>query len=160
MKAVNNNGIITTYPDTPKQFKSSTGFHLNARSMSEDELRNAGLFDVIIDESYDSRIHILDEIYWDSAASVFRKDAVDKTWSQTLEELKEQQINNFKGQIGSTLAATDWYIIRNADNGTEVPTEVAEARQALRDQSDSVESEINSLSTKAEVMSYDFPNIN
>lgn len=159
MKAVNNNGIITTYPDTPKQFKSSTGFHLNARSMSDEELRNAGLFDVIIDESYDSRIHTLDEIYFDSNASVFRKDIVDKTWSQTLEELKEQQINNFKGQIGSKLASTDWYIIRNADNGTEVPTEVAEARQALRDQSDSVESEINSLSTKAEVMSYDFPNI-
>ena len=159
MKAVNNNGIITTYPDTPKQFKSSTGFHLNARSMSDEELRNAGLFDVIIDESYDSRIHTLGEIYFDSDASVFKKDAVDKTWSQTLEELKEQQINNFKGQIGSKLAATDWYIIRNADNGTEVPTEVADARQALRDQSDSVESEINSLSTKAEVMSYDFPNI-
>ena len=159
MKAVNNNGIITTYPDTPKQFKSSTGFHLNARSMSDEELRNAGLFDVIIDESYDSRIHTLDEIYFDSNASVFKKDAVDKTWSQTLEELKEQQINNFKGQIGSKLASTDWYIIRNADNGTEVPTEVAEARQALRDQSDSVESEINALTTKKKVMQYDFPNI-
>ena len=68
MKAVNNNGIITTYPDTPKQFKSSTGFHLNARSMSDEELRNAGLFDVIIDESYDSRIHTLGEIYFDSDA--------------------------------------------------------------------------------------------
>ena len=159
MKAVNNNGIITTYPDVPKQFKSSTGFHLNARGMTASELTDAGLFDVIIDENYDSRIHTLGEIYWDSGALVFRKDAEDITWSESLSELKERKINNFKGQIGSKLAETDWYIIRNADNGTEVPTEVAEARQALRDQSDSVESEINALTTKKKVMQYDFPNI-
>ena len=159
MKAVNNNGIITTYPDVPKQFKSSTGYHLNARGMTASELTDAGLFDVIIDENYDSRIHTLGEIYWDSGALVFRKDAEDITWSESLSELKEKRINNFKGLIGSKLAATDWYIIRNADNGTEVPTDVAEARQALRDQSDSVESEINALTTKKKVMQYDFPNI-
>ena len=159
MKAVNNNGIITTYPDTPQQFKSSTGFHLNARGMTASQLTDAGLFDVIIDENYDSRIHTLGEIYWDSGALVFRKDAEDITWSESLSELKERQINNFKGQIGSKLAETDWYIIRNADNGTEVPTEISEARQALRDQSDSVESEINALTTKKKVMQYDFPNI-
>ena len=159
MKAVNNNGIITTYPDVPKQFKSSTGFHLNARGMTASELTDAGLFDVIIDENYDSRIHTLGEIYWDSGALVFRKDAEDITWSESLRELKERKINNFKGQIGSKLAETDWYIIRNADNGTEVPTEISEARQALRDQSDSVESEINALTTKKKVMQYDFPNI-
>ena len=159
MKAVNNNGIITTYPDVPKQFKSSTGFHLNARGMTASELTDAGLFDVIIDENYDSRIHTLGEIYWDSGALVFRKDAEDITWSESLSELKERQINNFKGQIGGKLAETDWYIIRNADNGTEIPADIAAARQALRDQSDSVESEINALTTKKKVMSYDFPNI-
>jgi hypothetical protein len=159
MKAVNNNGIITTYPDVPQQFKSSTGLHLNARGMTADELRNAGLFDVIIDETYDSRIHTLGEIYFDSASSVFRKDAEDITWTESLDELKIRQINNFKGQIGSKLAETDWYIIRNADNGTEIPADIAAARQALRDQSDSVESEINALTTKKKVMSYDFPNI-
>ena len=159
MKAVNNNGIITTYPDVPAKFRSSTGYHLNARGMTADELRNAGLFDVIIDETYDSRIHTLGEIYFDSASSVFRKDAVDITWSETLAELKEARINNFKGQIGSKLAANDWYIIRNADNGTEIPADIVTARQALRDQSETVESEINALTTKKKVMQYDFPNI-
>ena len=159
MKAVNNNGIITTYPDVPKQFKSSTGFHLNARGMTASELTDAGLFDVIIDENYDSRIHTLGEIYWDSGALVFRKDAEDITWSESLSELKERQINNFKGLIGSKLAETDWYIIRNADSGVEVPSDITDARAALRTQSDTVENEINSLTTKAAVMSYDFPNI-
>ncbi len=159
MKAVNNNGIITTYPDVPQQFKSSTGYHLNARGMTADELRNAGLFDVIIDENYDSRIHDLDEIYFDSASTVFRKDTIDKTWSESLSELKERAINNFKAQIGNKLAATDWYIIREADNGADVPADIVDARVALRDLSDTVESEINALTTKKKVITYDFPNI-
>jgi len=159
MKAVNNNGIITTYPDVPKQFKSSTGYHLNARAMTADELRDAGMFDVIIPEEYDSRIHELDEIYFDSAASVFKKDLINKTWDQTLAELKEQQINNFKGQIGSKLAQTDWYIIRNADDESEIPADITTARADLRTQSNTVETEINALTTKKAVMSYDFPNI-
>lgn len=159
MKAVNINGKITIHTSVPETLVSSTGTHLNARAMSDADLRNAGLFDVIIDENYDSRIHDLGEIYFDSAATVFRKDAVDKTWSQSLSDLKDRQINNFKGQIGGKLAVTDWYVIRNVDNGTEVPTEVTEARQALRDQSETVENEISSLTTKKAVMSYDFPNI-
>ena len=159
MKAVNNNGIITTYPDVPNKFRSSTGYHLNAKSMTADELRDAGLFDVIIDENYDSRIHDLCEIYFDSDATVFRKDTVDKTWDKSVEELKEQQINNLKGQINNKLAVTDWYIVRNADTSAEIPGEVTEARADLRNTSDTVETEINALTTKAEVMSYDFPNI-
>ena len=159
MKAVNNNGIITTYPDVPKQFKSSTGYHLNARAMTAGELHNAGMFDVIIPEEYDSRIHDLDEIYFDSAESVFKKDLINKTWDQTLAELKEQQINNFKGQIGSKLTETDWYVIRNADDGSEIPADITAARADLRTQSNTVETEINALTTKKAVMSYDFPNI-
>ena len=159
MKAVNNNGIITTYPDTPQQFKSSTGFHLNARGMTADELRSAGLFDVIIDENYDSRIHTLGEIYWDTQATAFRKDAEDITWSETLSELKEQAINNFKARIGNELAKTDWYIIREMDNGVDVPAEIVDARVALRELSDTVELEIGALTTKKKVKTYDFPNI-
>jgi len=159
MKAVNNNGIITTYPDVPKSFRSSTGHHLNARAMSADALRNAGLFDVIIDESYDSRIHTLGEIYWDTQATVFRKDTEDITWSETLAELKEQAINNFKAQIGNELAKTDWYIIREADNGADVPADIVDARVALRELSETVESEIDALTTKKKVKTYDFPNI-
>ena len=159
MKAVNNNGIITVYQGVPQQFKSSTGFHLNARGMTADELTNAGLFDVIIDENYDSRIHTLGEIYWDTGATVFRKDKEDIAWDESLSEIKEREINNFKARIGSELSKTDWYIIREMDNGADVPAEIVDARVALRELSDTVESEINALTTKKKVKTYDFPNI-
>ena len=159
MKAVNNAGVITFYQSVPNSFRSSTGLHLNVKGWSDQDMKDNGLFDVIIDEDYDSRIHNLGEIYWDTEATVFRKDKSNKTWDKSLSELKEQSINNFKAQIGSKLAATDWYIIREADNGADVPADIVDARVALRELSDTVESEINALTTKAKVITYDFPNI-
>ena len=159
MKAVNNEGVITFYQSNPNSFRSSTGLHFNTQNWSDDKFKENGLFDVIIDESYDSRIHDLGEIYWDTEATVFRKDKSNKTWSQSLSELKEQAITNFKAQIGSELSKTDWYIIRKVDNGTEVPQEIADAREDLRELSNTVETEINSLSAKGAVITFDFPTI-
>jgi len=159
MKAVNNAGVITFYQSVPNSFRSSTGLHLNVKEWSEDEMENNGLFNVMIDDSYDSRIHDLGEIYWDTEATCFKKDISNKTFSKSLSELKEQSISNFKAQIGSELSKTDWYIIRKADNGTEVPQEIADAREDLRELSDTTETEINALSAKGAVITFDFPNI-
>ena len=159
MKAVNNEGVITFYQSVPNSFRSSTGLHLNVKGWSDQDMKDNGLFDVIIDEDYDSRIHDLGEIYWDTGATVFRKDKSNKSFDKSLSELKEQAITNFKHRIGGELAKTDWYIIRKADNGTEVPQEIVEAREDLRVTSDTVESEINAITTKAGVITYDFPNI-
>ena len=159
MKAVNNAGVITFYQSLPNSFRSSTGLHLNVKEWSEDEMEENGLFDVIIDDSYDSRVHDLGEIYWDTEATCFRKDISNKTFSKSLSELKEQSISNFKAQIGSELSKTDWYIIRKVDNGTEVPQEIADAREDLRELSNTVETEINSLSAKGAVITFDFPTI-
>ena len=65
MKAVNINGIITVYQSVPNVLKTSTGTYLNASAMSDEDLANAGCFDLILDENYDSRIHDLGEVYWD-----------------------------------------------------------------------------------------------
>ena len=132
MKAVNNEGVITFYQSVPNSFRSSTGLHLNVKGWSDQDMKDNGLFDVIIDDSYDERIHDLGEIYWDTGATVFRKDKSNKTFDKSVSELKEQAISNFKSRIGSELAKTDWYIIRKADNGTEVPQEITDARENLR----------------------------
>ena len=159
MKAINNNGKITIYQGVPQSFTSSQGVHLNAPNMSEQALKDAGLFDVIISEEYDERIHDLGEIYWVTEETVFKKDLVDKTWSETLDELKTNRINHFKSLVNDKLQQTDWYIIRNADNSDPVPEEIQTARADLRLQSATVEDEINALTTKKEVILYDFPNI-
>ena len=159
MKAINKNGKITIYQGVPQSFTSSQGVHLNAPNMSEQALKDAGLFDLIIDENYDERIHDLGEIYWVTEETVFKKDLVDKTWSETLDELKTNRINHFKSIVNSELQKTDWYVIRKADNNDAVPEDVQTARTNLRTQSATVETEINALTEKKEVVLYDFPNI-
>ncbi len=159
MKAINKNGKITIYQGVPQSFTSSQGVHLNAPNMTEQALKDAGLFDLIIDENYDERVHDLDEIYWDTASTVFRKDAKDKTWTETVGELQTRRINHFKSLINSKLAETDWYVIRKTERAIDVPSEVSTERNDLFTKCETVESEINALSTKKEVILYDFPNI-
>ena len=159
MKAINNNGKITIYQGVPQSFTSSQGVHLNAPNMSDEALKDAGLFDVIISSEYDERIHDLGEIYWDAENTVFRKDLITKEIIQTLDELKTNKINHFKAVVNSELQKTDWYVIRKADNNDAIPEDVITARTDLRTQSATVENEINALTTKKEVVLYEFPNI-
>jgi hypothetical protein len=155
MKAIEINGQIKTYDRLPKSWGNVLGgFDL----LSDDELKTYGFYDVVIPD-YDSRVEDLRELYFDSASETFTKDVSNKTWVLTLAELKEQQINNFKHSTGIKLQQTDWYIIRNQETGDAIPADITSARQALRDQSEVVENEINALTTKKAVMSYDLPSI-
>ena len=74
-------------------------------------------------------------------------------------ELKTRKINTFKSIVNSELQKTDWYVIRKADNNDAIPEDVQTVRTDLRTQSTTVENEINALTTKKEVVLYDFPNI-
>ena len=155
MKAIEINGQIKIYNQLPSTWGNIMGgFNL----LSDNELKNYGFYDVVI-PNYDSRIQELGDLYFDSASETFTKDVSDKTWTQTLEELKEEQINFFKVNTSLKLGLTDWYVIRNQEIGTAIPSDITSARQALRDQADTVESEINALTTKKAVMSYHFPNL-
>jgi len=155
MKAIEINGQIKQYSKLPSSWGNVLGgFDL----LSNDELKTYGFYDVVIPD-HDSRVEDLGELYFDSASETFTKDVSDRTWVLTLAELKEQQINNFKHSTGTKLQETDWYIVRNQETGTAIPADITSARQALRDQCDTVESEINALTTKKAVMSYDLPSI-
>ena len=159
MKAINNKGTITIYQSVPNTLQTPTGTIMNATALSDEKLRDAGLFDLVLPNDYDERVHNLSEVYWDTKSTCFKKDIINKTWSQTLAELKEQAINNFNHRISSELAKSDWYIIREMENGSDVPSDITAARQNLRDTSNSVEQEINALTSKAKVITYDYPNI-
>jgi hypothetical protein len=154
-KAINRNGIIKVYEGVPKTLYSSTGTYLNASAMTEGQLREIGLFDVVMPDSYDSRIHNLGEIYFDSANTQFTYDKSNKTWSQSLDELKEQKIANLKSSANSKLAATDWYYIRLTALGTAVPQQIIDDRAAIMETVSTKEAEINAKTTKASVITYD-----
>jgi hypothetical protein len=154
MKAIQIGGAIKRYTTIPKSWGNVIcGFDL----LGSDTWEDAGFYDVV-SPSYDSATQHLGDLEWDADSSVFTYPVIDKTWSQTVAELKESKIANLKSLYGRKLSETDWYIIR-AQEGIAAPQDIIDARAALRTECATKEDEINALSTKKAVVSYSLPNL-
>ena len=154
-KAINNNGTIKVHQGVPKTLHASSGTYLNAPAMTDAQLRAAGLFDVVLPDSYDSQIHDLGDIFWDSANTQFTYPKTDKTWSQTLGELKTQKIANLKSNANNKLSETDWIIVRDKELGNTTAQSTLDDRAAIRTSVAIKEGEVNALTTKSSVVTYD-----
>ena len=156
MKAINRNGTIQVYNSVPKVFKGQQKEYLGGfDNLSEAQQRAEGLFDVVMPDGYDSRVHDLGDIYWDSENTRFTYPKTNKTFTQTVAELKEQKIANLKASANSKLSETDWVIIRDTELGNTTAQEILDARAAIRTSVATKESEINAKTTKASVVKYD-----
>lgn len=156
--AQNKNGTITVYQSVPKSFEGSQKEYLGGfDQLTEAERKAEGLFDVVLPDGYNSEIHDLGDIYWDSANSQFTYPKTNKTWSQTLAELKTQKISNLKANAHRIFQEKyDWYYIRQLrDSSKAVPSEIDTAASNLAATVATKESEINAKTTKAAVVQYD-----
>ena len=96
MKAIQINGAIKRYTTIPKAWGNTIGgFDL----LSSTEWEAAGFYDVV-SPSYDSATQYLGDLEWDGDASVFTYPVIDRTWSQTVAELKTSKIENLKSIYG------------------------------------------------------------
>lgn len=154
MKAIQIDGAIKRYTTIPKSWGNVIG---GFDKLSSTEWEAAGFYDVV-SPSYDSATQYLGDLEWDGDASVFTYPVIDRTWSQTVAELKTSKIENLKSIYGRKLSETDWYIIR-AQEGIAAPQEIIDARAALRTDCATKEDEINALTTKKAVVSYSLPNL-
>jgi hypothetical protein len=61
--------------------------------------------------------------------------------------LKSNHVARIKSQAAGALQSTDWYIIRNAESGAVVPTNISTYRAAVRTKSNDMEALINAVSS-------------
>ena len=147
------NGTIKTFNSVPKSFgKIIGGFN----TLSDSELEAYGFYNIVKPSTTESQE--LGVIEWDADNSVFTYPVQNKTFAQSLAELKTQKIANLKHSYGSELAKTDWVIIR-AQEGIAAPQSILDARATLRSECATHESSINSKTTKAQVADYSLPNL-
>ena len=116
----------------------------------------AGLVEIIADTPPDSRL------YWWSmnhkgkiaktAKSLADVNVVDKKGDPVLDEKGNQAVprgvkynlkQEVKSQQGSLLSQTDWYIVRKADKGTAIPSNVQTWRDAIRTKATEMETAID-----------------
>ena len=147
MKAILVNGEIKTFGSVPKSWSDENGLHLNIKDGSK-----YGFKDLIY-PTFDSRIEELSNLHLDG--DIYTYDVIDKPIKETLAKLKEQKISQLKIRVGDMLSETDWYIIRESDSGEATPADIRGERTALRTKSDSIEAEINALTTKKAVVLFD-----
>ena len=151
MKAKDYNGTIKVYNTVPKSYGSIIGgFDL----LSDSDLEGHGFYDVVT-PTYDGRIKELGDIYFDSANNQFTYSVNNKTWTESLSELKELKVKEVKDEANMRLSVTDWVIIRDKELGNTTEQATLDARAAIRTSASTNETAINAKTTKAQVMSYD-----
>tara|TARA_X000001382_G_scaffold125863_1_gene111848 strand:- start:63 stop:533 length:471 start_codon:yes stop_codon:yes gene_type:complete len=154
MKAIQINGAIKKYTTIPKAWGNTIGgFDL----LSSTEWEASGFYDVFT-PNYNSNTQYLGDLEFDSENNVFTYPVINKTWTQTVAELKSQKIKNLKGIYNRKLAETDWVIVRDTELGNTTDQSILDDRAALRTECTTKEAEINALTTKKAVVSYSLPN--
>lgn len=151
MKAINIKGTIKTYSNL-----KSYGGNLGLQYSSNSDLQELGFYDVVTPSINPSQK--LGPIEWDADNSVFTYPVVNKTYSQSVAELKTNKIKELKYIYNNKLAKTDWYVIRASEGGSAIPSNITTERNDFRTECATKEAEINALSTKASVVNYQLPN--
>ena len=103
---------------------------------------------------YDERIHNLSDIFFSEDNDYYTYTKTNKTFSDSLSDLKSNKIGELKIRANSKLQPTDWYVIRKAELGTDIPSDITTARASIKSTVETKESEINSLTKKSDVIIY------
>ena len=140
---------------------------------SASELNNIGIYEVVFDNSNkkDEQWYINTNQSYDfdgnevtaSYKSATPKAHADTTWSQQDSDdgdlpdnksvgdiktrgLKYNLIQNLKSQVANELAKTDWYITRNTEKSTAIPSAISTHRDAVRTKQAEMETSITDAS--------------
>ena len=127
----------------------------NWGSWSNEEKTAAGLVWVDDPAPFDSRF------YWaaDVPKALDDVNEVDEDGEPMLDQfgdqvvtlgLKSQECAKVKAQAGDLLAPTDWYVVRKSETDAAIPADVLTYRAAVRTASNSMEAQINAVTTHAE----------
>lgn len=83
-------------------------------------------------------------------------DLNEEAYAADLAAAQEKRISEVKAEAWNLLHPTDWYDIREAAGGDPTPVNITAYRQAIRDTTDIVETDVNALTTINEVRDYTF----
>ena len=151
MKARIENGQIKIYKNLPNTFTNEDGtVMINFNNAPISVVEDKGFYDVV-KPAVDKNIEYYGSIEWDAENSQFKYPILEKTFSKTLAELKEEKKQAVKDLAKKELAATDWYVTRKADIGTQIPSDIQTKRSDVRSKVIERETEIDALTTKKNV---------
>ena len=154
-KAINKDGNIEVHNAVPSSFSSTKGTVIGGgQYLTDEQAKEHGWYDVVMPSDYDERIHNLSDIFFSEDNDYYTYTKTNKTFSDSLSDLKSNKIGELKIRANSKLQPTDWYVIRKAELGTDIPSDITTARASIKSTVETKESEINSLTKKSDVIIY------
>lgn len=166
MKARIEEGKIIKYSQIPQQFTAGSKIIAGGgRNLPTEKLEEYGFFDVVVPD-YDPITQVAYNLHFDNAypnlgvdadatREVFTYDVKSRTISETVAELKSIRIAELKSIAYDKLQPTDWMVVRKAEKGTEIPSDIQSERDAIRASVETKEQEINALTTKVSILKFD-----
>lgn len=152
MRANNINGEIKIFNTLPSTWNGKKHYMGGFASSPVEVLEEEGFYEVV-DPQYDPAIEELGELYLQD--NKYYYTVIQKTWSETLAELKEQKIELLNNNTKYMLQETDWYYIRQLHRGINVPQEIEDERTAILVSHNDHETAINTLTKKTDVVKYE-----
>ena len=153
MRAKEINGKIELFSTLPSTWNGKKHYMGGFASSPVEVLEEEGFYEVV-DSQYDPAIEELGELYLED--NKYYYTVIQKTWSETLAELKENKLGALQNYTNSLLSKTDWYYIRKLDRNIDVPQEVEDERAIILNNHNDHETAINSITKKVDVVTYEF----
>ena len=151
MKARVESGKIVKYSRIPDVFDNILG---GGSRLSTEKLEEYGFYDVVVPD-YDPVTQNISNLHFVPTDNNFTYDVSNKTISETVDELKEQRIEDLNRLVYNKLQPTDFYITRFTEKAVSIPSAIQVARDAIRTTAETKENEINALNDKAAILKYD-----
>jgi hypothetical protein len=138
-----------------KQFFNLEGFTIGDLQYPKDiftkwsveEKKEIGIYKIVFDKS-----NFKNENYYINTVPtfVFENDTVTSSYGtatpKDCTELKTELIKNLKANVANELSKTDWYITRNAEKSTAIPSIISIHRDAVRTKQSEIETAITNAS--------------
>ena len=147
------NKKIKTFNVLPSNFNGKkyylTGFNL----LSDDELAEEGFYKVEIPD-YDSRVEELKDLKFNKSKSKFIYSVKNRTFSESVSELKEQKLLQLKVRRDILLEPSRNLALEAFETGKELAQEIKDERDAIRKQYDDDVVALNKLTKKLDIVKF------
>ena len=147
------NKKIKTFNVLPSNFNGKkyylTGFNL----LSDDELAEEGFYKVEIPD-YDSRVEELKDLKFNKTKSKFIYSVKNRTFSESVSELKEQKLLQLKVRRDILLEPSRNLALEAFETGKELAQEIKDERDAIRKQYDDDVVALNKLTKKLDIVKF------
>jgi hypothetical protein len=147
------NKKIKTYNVLPSTYSGKKYYLAGFEKLSKEELEEEGFFEVETPD-YDSRVQELKELKFNKTKGKFVYSVKNKSFSESVSELKSKVIENLKTKRDLQLEPTKNLALEAFETGIELSEEIKNERAEIRKKYENDLEALNKLSKKIDIVKF------